>query len=50
MNALGRASLRQSKTLFNGGATRQYGNVTQECKDHLAKLGITNKNIVFNPS
>ena len=25
-------------------------NITKECTDHLAALGITNKNIVFNPS
>lgn len=30
--------------------TRFYGNVTQECKDQLLSLGITNQNVVFNPS
>lgn len=30
--------------------SRFYGNMTQECKDHLQSLGINNKNVVFNPS
>lgn len=29
---------------------RSYGNITDECKNQLKSLGITNKEIVFNPS
>lgn len=30
--------------------TRSYGNITQECADQLKSLGITNKEVIFNPS
>lgn len=53
VSALAKNSLQKggrSGLLAQSMALRRYGNVTQECKDHLAALGITNKNIVFNPS
>lgn len=40
----------KSRSLMTGGPTRSYGQMTKECADQLAALGITNKNIVFNPS
>lgn len=42
----------RTRSLLAGAAAprRSYGNVTKECQDQLLALGITNKNIVFNPS
>jgi len=41
----------RTRSLFARGLpSRNYGNMTQECADQLKSLGITNKNIVFNPS
>ena len=31
-------------------ALRTFAEITPECQAHLKKLGITNKNIVFNPT
>ena len=36
--------------LFNQTAARCFTAPTQECLDHLKKLGIKNTNIVHNPS
>ena len=49
--SLSLSSAFRTKTLLAAAApTRFYGNMTSECKDQLQALGITNKNVVFNPS
>jgi len=52
LSRLGQKSWAMRQSLFTSSAfpKRSYGNMTQECADHLRSLGITNKNIVFNPS
>ena len=44
------SAFRTRSLLTSSLPTRSYGNMTKECADHLKALGITNKNIVFNPS
>jgi len=39
----------QRKTL-TWGAARAFTTPTQECREHLNKLGLWNKNIVHNPT
>ena len=43
-------ALKPTSLLLRTAACRTYGQMTKECADHLTALGITNKNIVFNPS
>ena len=42
--------LRSRAFMAAGLPSRNYGNMTKECADQLKSLGITNENIVFNPS
>ena len=49
---LGQKSLNAFKpaSLMARGPTRGFSQMTQECANQLKSLGITNKNIVFNPT
>jgi len=40
----------RARSMLASVPTRGHGNMTKECADHLKALGITNKNIVFNPT
>ena len=42
--------LKSRGVLASSLPSRNYGNMTQECADQLKSLGITNQNVVFNPS
>ena len=44
------SALKQRGLLASSLPQRSYGNMTDECKRHMDSLGITNKNIVFNPA
>ena len=49
---LGQRTLQSLKpaSVLGRAPARNYGQMTKECADQLKSLGITNKNIVFNPS
>ena len=38
------------KSMFGKVGARYFAAISQDCKDHLKKLGIKNENVVFNPT
>jgi hypothetical protein len=40
----------QAQTMFRPASRAFAAPISEECKNQLNKLGITNENIVFNPS
>ena len=50
-NRLGLTSTRFARnSLFGTPAKRNFAKMTAECAQHLKSLGITNKEVVFNPT
>ena len=47
---LAQARLASRKSFFGMQPNRGFATMTDECAAHLRSLGITNKNVVYNPT